>query len=189
MIYIFIYFFYDLERNLTLFYWTKKLIYYYQEFEWSACLNYAIVYFTKHQNAFPKIWYSIDSKLVIEHKMNIKWNLLLASFQSFKSSSKKSYESSNFIVKDTVVCQNWNHLIIECKHKPRFDEDICERRHVYSICLKHDHKMFECSDKSKSSNWLSERYILSSSSSSIFFWVWVLRGGAAVLLILFDVSK
>src|SRR5436190_9903163 len=58
MIYVSIRSSYDLERGPTLSYWTERLVHYYQGFEWSACLNYAIAYFMKHQNASPETWYS-----------------------------------------------------------------------------------------------------------------------------------
>ena len=54
MIYVSIRSSYDLERGPALSYWTERLIHYHQGFEWSACLNYAIAYFMKHQNAFPE---------------------------------------------------------------------------------------------------------------------------------------
>ena len=51
MIYVSIRSSYDLERGPPLSYWMERLVHYYQRFEWSACLDYAIAYFMKHQNA------------------------------------------------------------------------------------------------------------------------------------------
>ena len=167
-LYVSIHFSYDLKRDLALFYWTKRLVHYYQGFEWAACLDYAIAYFMKYQNASPEAWYSIDSKLVMKYFMNAKWNTFTAPHQHSQSSSKKSYEERNFTSTNIDICQNWNYLVIECKYKTRFDEDVCGRRHVCFTCHEHDHKTYECLTKSKPFNWFSWHCIISSSSSLSF---------------------
>src|SRR5438552_9607175 len=74
MIYVSIRSSYDLERGPALSYWTERLVHYYQGFEWSACLNYAIAYFMKHQNASTETWYSTDPELLTEHFVGAKRN-------------------------------------------------------------------------------------------------------------------
>ena len=74
MIYVSIRSSYDLERGPALSYWTERLVHYYQGFEWSACLDYAIAYFMKYQNASPDTWYSTDPELVTEHFVGAKRN-------------------------------------------------------------------------------------------------------------------
>jgi len=97
MIYVSIRSSYDLERGPALSYWTERLVHYYQGFEWSACLSYAIAYFMKHQNASPETWYSTDPELVTEHFVGAKRNSSIAPPQHPKSSSKKPYDPSNSV--------------------------------------------------------------------------------------------
>jgi hypothetical protein len=151
MIYVSIRSSYDLERGPALSYWTERLVHYYQRFEWSACLDYAIAYFMNHQNAPPETWYSTDPELVTEHFVGAKRNPSIAPPPP-KVSSKKPYDPSNSAARGTNICQNWNRPVIGCRYKARFDGDTCGRKHICSTCHKRDHKAFECPDKPKPSN-------------------------------------
>ena len=84
--------------------------------------------------------------------MNIKQNVFITSHQYFQSSSKKSYKKKNFAFMNIDIYQNWNYLIIECKYKTRFDEDVYECRYICFICHEFNHKTYEYSIKSKSFN-------------------------------------
>ena len=139
---------YDLERGSALSHWTERLVHYHLRFEWSACLDYAIAYFMKHQNASPEAWYSTDPELVTEHFVGAKRNVPTA---QCSQSVKKPYEQ-NSASRGTDVCQNWNRPVIGCKYMARFDGDVCGRSHVCSTCHKHDHKAYECPTKPSPTN-------------------------------------
>src|SRR5579859_1997786 len=127
------------DRAPGLTHWTERLMQYSLKFEWSDCLNYAIEYFMKHQNASPGTWFSVDPEIVIGHfiaskqisSQNPAKLASTAASSQHPQSPKKSFNGE--------VCQNWNRPVLGCTYRPRFDGDKCARRHVCSTCLKSDH--------------------------------------------------
>src|SRR5271154_329317 len=100
MIYVSICSSFNLERGPALSCWTERLIHYHHGFEWSACLNYAIAYFMKHQNTFPEVRYSTDPELTMEHFVGTKRNASTA-LQRSQWTSNEPYAWSNSASADT----------------------------------------------------------------------------------------
>jgi hypothetical protein len=139
------------DRGPGLTHWTERLVQYSLKFEWSSCVNYAIEYFTKHQNASPDAWFSIDPEIVIGHFIASKRIMSSGPSNSATTGSFQRPQSPKKPL-NGEVCQNWNRPLLGCTYRPRHEGDKCPRRHVCSTCLKSDHKAHECPPKQKSSN-------------------------------------
>jgi hypothetical protein len=68
LIYIYIRASYQPERGPGLSAWTERLIFLSRcEYPWSTVLQYAIAYYSDHQNSPPEAWFKVDGELIANH--------------------------------------------------------------------------------------------------------------------------
>jgi hypothetical protein len=138
------------DRAPGLAFWTERLVFYTQQgFPWSVTLNYAIAYFTAHQNSPPETWYKVntDRELAINHFAVARKNPPQTQAQSsvpHRSTSPKKSVSSLPIQEQT--CSNWNRPNGGCTYKEKYGEP-CPRKHRCNLCLNPAHKAADCPSK------------------------------------------
>jgi hypothetical protein len=140
------------ERGPGLTFWTERLVFYTQEgFPWTpVTLNYAIAYYTAHQNSSPETWYNVntDRELAINHfavaRKNPHQGSSSSTTQHRSTSPKKS--ASSIPIQDQT-CANWNRSSGGCTYNEKYGQP-CPRKHRCAICLNPAHKAGECPSKS-----------------------------------------
>jgi hypothetical protein len=137
------------ERGPGLAFWTERLVFYTQEgFPWSVTLNYAIAYYTAHQNSPPETWYKVntDRELAIHFAVARKNPPQGSSASTTHPRSTSPKKSASSLPIQEQTCSNWNRPSVGCTFKEKYGEP-CPRKHRCNLCFNPAHKANECPSK------------------------------------------
>jgi hypothetical protein len=136
------------ERAVPFAYWTERLIFFHKDgFQWSDVLNYAIAYYSAHQNSPADTWYDIntDHQLAIHHFTVARKSTTGGNPTNAPHRPPLSKQNSTPIHEQ--VCQNWNRVgPFGCTYKDKNGVP-CPRKHQCAICSDPSHKAPDCPKK------------------------------------------